>query len=479
MHFIKSSKMKSNILIIFCSLFLSNLQGQNLIKNGGFEEYYSLPTNVDQLEKCKYWKNSNPISVMEYWNLDGYSSSGTSFQGKGYVGFQTYWNKSLYSDFIQQFFIGELQSNLLKNNTYKFSMWVARFYPTQYATEIDVLFTSSNNILPKPIPNRAHLRTNIIELSIASGYSLIEHTFVSDSNYSNITIGALFDSANITVKTITGSSSFPYAYYFLDNVSLVDVSPIQPTITGIRTICDTLALKENTYFQAQGEALQWALPYGLTASITGLNTSISGVSINFTSAGIYTLTVNSTNQYGTLSALHIVTVVGCTTPTIPGIQTCLGQYCTKSITCTGSNCANCFGIVCTLPSLPCGGVCPENATCVSNVCTSLTSPLPTCTGVSCDTVIIPPVEPLRVFKIYNTFTPNGDGINDTWVIDSLYPPNKITILDKWGNLLYEVSPYTNDWDGNRDGSRLPSGTYYFILEYGDKKRQAGVVNIIR
>jgi len=74
-------------------------------------------------------------------------------------------------------------------------------------------------------------------------------------------------------------------------------------------------------------------------------------------------------------------------------------------------------------------------------------------------------------KIPDGFSPNGDGINDHFVIESIenYPNNTIVIINRWGNKVYEAGPYSNDWDGinkfgvNVGGVILPEGTYFYIL----------------
>lgn len=65
-------------------------------------------------------------------------------------------------------------------------------------------------------------------------------------------------------------------------------------------------------------------------------------------------------------------------------------------------------------------------------------------------------------KIPNVFTPNNDGLNDVFNISGLdaYPENEITIINRWGNHVYERSPYQNDWTG--DG--LNDGTYFYVLK---------------
>jgi gliding motility-associated-like protein len=74
-------------------------------------------------------------------------------------------------------------------------------------------------------------------------------------------------------------------------------------------------------------------------------------------------------------------------------------------------------------------------------------------------------------------SPNGDGKNDTWVIDNLttdFPNNQLKIFNRWGNEVFVANPYLNDWDGRPNtvlslGSNiLPAGTYFFVLDlYGD------------
>jgi gliding motility-associated-like protein len=67
--------------------------------------------------------------------------------------------------------------------------------------------------------------------------------------------------------------------------------------------------------------------------------------------------------------------------------------------------------------------------------------------------------------IPNTFTPNGDGINDTWVIKSLenYPNCTVAIYNRYGEKLYSSIGYPIPWDGTYKGTNLPVGTYYYII----------------
>lgn len=68
--------------------------------------------------------------------------------------------------------------------------------------------------------------------------------------------------------------------------------------------------------------------------------------------------------------------------------------------------------------------------------------------------------------IFNGISPNGDGINDTWVIEGIdaFPNNEVKVFDKWGDLVFEEKNYKNDWAGKGKKGELPDGTYYYLVK---------------
>ncbi|PZD78088.1 gliding motility-associated C-terminal domain-containing protein [Mesonia sp. K7] len=89
-----------------------------------------------------------------------------------------------------------------------------------------------------------------------------------------------------------------------------------------------------------------------------------------------------------------------------------------------------------------------------------------------------PSESAEDHVIYNEFSPNGDGINDTFIIEGIenYPNNKLEVYNRWGNMVYEKRGYDNSWDGISTARAtlnineiLPVGTYYYILKLGAHK----------
>jgi gliding motility-associated-like protein len=73
---------------------------------------------------------------------------------------------------------------------------------------------------------------------------------------------------------------------------------------------------------------------------------------------------------------------------------------------------------------------------------------------------------VRTLAIPNAFTPNGDGINDTWNIDALgaYANCSVQVFTRWGLKVYFSTGYSIPWDGTFKGSRLPTGTYYYLID---------------
>lgn len=99
-----------------------------------------------------------------------------------------------------------------------------------------------------------------------------------------------------------------------------------------------------------------------------------------------------------------------------------------------------------------------------------------CTYV--DTVI---VEVKHLVAPVNTFTPNGDGINDTWDVPELanYPQAEVSIHDRWGQRVFHSIGYKQPFDGEG----LPAATYYWYIQVNDVGGRSdpytGYVTIVR
>lgn len=96
-----------------------------------------------------------------------------------------------------------------------------------------------------------------------------------------------------------------------------------------------------------------------------------------------------------------------------------------------------------------------------------------------DTIFI---KVLKSPEVPNAFSPNGDGVNDTWNIKYLesYPGATVDVFNRYGQIVYRSLGYTRPWDGRVQGSPLPIGTYYYIINPKNGKPPiTGSITIIR
>jgi gliding motility-associated-like protein len=87
----------------------------------------------------------------------------------------------------------------------------------------------------------------------------------------------------------------------------------------------------------------------------------------------------------------------------------------------------------------------------------------------------------KEFMIYTALSPNGDGFNDTYVIDGaeFCSGNQFKVFNRWGNLVYEKTNYYNQWYGqDKDNAPLADGTYFVIFE-GCSKEVSTYVDLRR
>ncbi len=90
-------------------------------------------------------------------------------------------------------------------------------------------------------------------------------------------------------------------------------------------------------------------------------------------------------------------------------------------------------------------------------------------------------------KVMDAFTPNGDGLNDRWIVTNnggtCSKQVHVRVFNRYGNVVYENANYTNNWDGTFSGKAVADGTYYYIVEYtlinGKKVGVKGNVTILR
>ena len=105
--------------------------------------------------------------------------------------------------------------------------------------------------------------------------------------------------------------------------------------------------------------------------------------------------------------------------------------------------------------------------------------------VSTDNVLVT-VLPYCI-KVMDAFTPNGDGMNDRWLVVNnggvCARQISVSVFNRYGSLVYKNDNYNNDWTGIYKGKPIPDGTYYYVVSYqlltGAYLKLKGDVTILR
>lgn len=92
--------------------------------------------------------------------------------------------------------------------------------------------------------------------------------------------------------------------------------------------------------------------------------------------------------------------------------------------------------------------------------------------VSIDSVLVEVLPPLMI-DIKNVVTTNGDGYNDTWIIEGVenFPNTAVKVFNIYGKLVYSSEDYQNDWGGTFKEKVLPNGTYLYVVTLNESQEE--------
>ncbi|MDT7833561.1 T9SS type B sorting domain-containing protein, partial [Flavobacteriaceae bacterium S356] len=78
---------------------------------------------------------------------------------------------------------------------------------------------------------------------------------------------------------------------------------------------------------------------------------------------------------------------------------------------------------------------------------------------------------VSVVEFPKFFTPNNDGINDTWIVkganSTFFPESSIYIFNRFGKVVANIPIDSQGWSGEYGGNRLPSDDYWFAIKLVD------------
>ncbi len=104
-----------------------------------------------------------------------------------------------------------------------------------------------------------------------------------------------------------------------------------------------------------------------------------------------------------------------------------------------------------------------------------------CQGAVCDQATVSIRVRCGLVEVYRGFSPNGDGVNDFFVIEGIedYPESALSIYNRWGNQVLATKGYRNDWGGTWTDRILVTGTYFYVLQLPGEEPMTGWVELAR
>jgi OmpA-OmpF porin, OOP family len=213
-------------LILFCALLFNSTTAkcQNLVPNPSFEDTLSCPTTANQLDKCANWWSSrgSPDYFHECDFITGNTAVPENFigfqhakTGKAYVGFIAYYRAAPNQ---REFITCELTSPLKIGSKYQISFYISLADDCYRlaSNKTGFLFSTSNYSQSNqaPILNFAHIYSNII-VSDTMNWFHFQGVYVSDSNYTHLSVGNFFDDLSTDTIYLPPAS---FSYYYLDDL---------------------------------------------------------------------------------------------------------------------------------------------------------------------------------------------------------------------------------------------------------------------
>lgn len=450
--------MKGNLYLNFYFFLIlqwsstSLVFGQNLVQNGGFETNTAFPTVVGQYALATGWSNANSTASPDYLHLNGIgmvqlpnSIFGTvnPYQGSAIMGFVIWYSvASNYREYISQ----TLDTPLTVGKSYTFSFYLSNGTPVNYGgagvknVQVDFAVNPITQIGSSPLNYTPLLSTT--NFIYSNSWIPISFTFTATAPYTNFVIGNFANDANTLHQTFDITQS-PGAYYFIDEVSLVETVPAVLTIAGDSVICagDTSWLTSNFL-----TGVTWA---------DSLHPSI--ILSTTPSCAVYP-TVNSTYFAYTASDTASFKVLVNNASVNLGADVVLCKGDSVKLSAETSNASYVWQDSSSLSYLYVSEAGNYSVTIEVNTCKAR------------DTLHVA-LEDCEIYlEMPNVFSPNNDGINDFFYPIRMNGIEKadLLIFNRWGQRIAEIVDLTKGWDGKYNSIKAADGTYFWLLNYTTK-----------
>ena len=518
--------------------------GQNLLPNPSFENNTGFPSGPSQFSLANDWSNANGSATPDYYHTNGNSGAQLPnsllanippHSGEAIMGFIARRSSALNT---REYLSTILNTPMQVGEPYQVSFYLSNGISSSSANigvnGIGIYFSES--AITQEGANLLSVSPQIIfeDIIFNNEWTLYSFLYTPDSAYTHCVIGNFKSEDDLLIAEFNGSTGNEYAYYFIDDLSLVQlpsftntlplcsgsstnlagpegaslyqwtaadqpsiilgtsqnlvVSPTYNTTYIVSTDIGTNGITVQIYNALEGNFLgnlvntcddnqQVKLQVLLEGGGNFLwNTGSTDREITVTSAGLYHVEVD--NICGTFSDSAIVTI---SSPVAD-------LFADTSILCEGDTLILAANTVDASYSWQDGSSSPTFF--VTNSGSYWVDIVRDCGTVRRSTYVQKTsCDPACSMVIVNAFSPNNDGINDYFSPISACEvlSFRCYIYDRWGKLIFESLSFSNAWDGTHKGNNCSIGTYAYTIKHessdamGRKKvfTESGKLHLIR
>ncbi len=260
-------------------LFFSTLPAQNLVLNPSFESFSSCPIGPSEFSNATNWDDplinvvTDTCSTSDLFNTcSPLGSFGVGVPGNilgneaartgnGYAGIimnervALFGCTSFFGSNWREYVHGQLSAPLTAGQTYCVTFYASLADNVKYATDDFGVFFSNGPIAIScavngngPLPFSPQLTWTGGDITNTSGWTELQWSYTATGGEQFITIGNFLDDAAASFSCANGSAFNPYAYYYIDDVS------VEPGSCGVLPV--QLALFEGEA-EVEGNRLEW------------------------------------------------------------------------------------------------------------------------------------------------------------------------------------------------------------------------------
>jgi gliding motility-associated-like protein len=506
-------KLKSKPIIfglLFSILSIGAQVSNNMVYNPSFEKKYQCPQGIGQLgqiSSCENWYRVDYISSPDYFNScatnsllgvpNNYYGKQIPRTGNAYIGFFLFDNTLEFREHVAVEIL-----KLKPQKQYCVTFYISLAEKSRIATSnIGVYFNQDSIKTYYPIPNPLNtflFTTPYLENSLIAKDTLnwqkIQFNYLASGNEKHISIGNFRRNVNTNIeiiKPLIGVINEDAAYYYLDDVSVIEINPAKAAQQKTISICPSSTYTLGTD-STEDATYQWQPTVGLSCVYCPNPIITASNSIK------YYLTKQQCSAT-TIDSVYINVITGTNTANAGTKQ----LICVNDQVQLGINDANSFTTYTWQPinHLSCFN-CPQPiAQPFSTITYTLNKQECAITTTSTVEVLVDNCK----LQLPQAFSPNGDGINEQLIITIPFAQSaKLTVFNRWGSELYSTSSNEQGsqaersrsltWDGKAHKGLLlphgetgegllPSGTYYYLVEVtqldGTKKVYKEFVVLVR